>query len=273
VYELNICIPTFNRKNKILHLVEFLVKEFQGRSFAITVRDNCSSDGTYSALLSKFSGQKNVYIFSNCENLGLGGNLYLMYKEQRSRYIWVIGDDDVINSGIADYLFSQIMGHPGFGSYFLNHSAKEKNNSVIFDSAYSTNKNFDSSLLGIFKDRGSTMMLLSAMIYEVGAVQAVINASPALYGPRLTLPLYMALATSEIRGVFFLRDAAFLENIHGQISWRSEAWKVFVFGVPLEVVRIAFIGKTLYPLILAFRYVINRALSKVTRLMRRVGGS
>jgi len=264
MFELNICIPTFNRKEKVLSLLNYLRTEFHGRSYCITVRDNCSEDGTFCELQSVYGECDNVFIKKNERNIGLGGNLAALYKENISTFIWVIGDDDHLESGIADYLFGSLAKSDA-GCYLLNHQAINKKNQVLFLNAYQCSEEFSDSLLPIFHDKGSVMMFITSVVYRVSAINELVSKKPSNISARLTLPLYMSLGVAELRGVQFLQSNSFLKNIHGDISWSKDAWKVFLIGIPSELLRMFILTGKTYCLLLGVRYLMKRSAAKFLR--------
>lgn len=267
MYKLNICIPTYNRKGKILALLDFLLKEFEGKSYCITVRDNCSEDGTFDALAVSSYSRPNIYIKKNDQNVGLGGNLKLLYEEERSEFLWVVGDDDWLGEGIADYIFEYISADTA-GCYLINHQAVGRNLETLFYDAYSSLSHNSDSLLPIFKERGSVMMFISSVVFRVAAIKELVTKRPSAFYPRLTLPLYMSLGVAELQGVEFLSQNIYLKNIHGETSWKGQARKVFLIGVPSELFRISMLTRNVSPIILCARYILKKAIGKFS-LQRR----
>lgn len=86
----SVIIPTFNRKEKLLRCISS-VKESKYRPIEIIVVDDCSSDGTYDAVLEHFPDVKLIknkeerYV-SGCRNVGI---------EHSSGDILIFIDDDV----------------------------------------------------------------------------------------------------------------------------------------------------------------------------------
>lgn len=68
---LSICIPTFNRKNKLKEMLDEILDEAKKLNIKIIVSDNCSSDGTQDYLESVKESYSNVKIILNSENMGL----------------------------------------------------------------------------------------------------------------------------------------------------------------------------------------------------------
>lgn len=256
-YQLQICIPTYNRKEKVIGLVDFLIREFSGKSFCLTVRDNDSADGTFETLRNIYSTSNNVFIERNDENIGLAGNLYECYLQDKAEFLWVVGDDDWIGEGIAECIYSQL-GSSTAGCLYINYQADFELGKVDFTEAFPKNISSDETLISLFSESGSRMMFISSMIFRVGSLKKTREAKAAFFYPRLTLPLYVALAVAEFDHCEYIRSNYYLKNIYGDISWRSEVWKVFLYKVPMELFRVYLLKKNLAALRGVINYFLRR---------------
>jgi glycosyltransferase involved in cell wall biosynthesis len=95
-YILSVVIPVYNGVNRISFLLESLARNnyTDHPSIEIIVSDNCSIDGTADLLA---SWQDCLKIILNEINVGFQGNLIKLLQEARGKYIWIVGDDDVIH--------------------------------------------------------------------------------------------------------------------------------------------------------------------------------
>ncbi|MBP3818275.1 MAG: glycosyltransferase [Butyrivibrio sp.] len=95
---LSICIPTYNRKQRLLELLE-LIREYNVNKIPILVFDNASTDGTQKSLQSYVERGEIIY-FRNEKNLGHDGNYLRMIEEGRkyAQYSLWLGDDDRITA-------------------------------------------------------------------------------------------------------------------------------------------------------------------------------
>jgi glycosyltransferase involved in cell wall biosynthesis len=92
---LTICIPTYNRPEKIGSMLKYLSKT-NGIEFAnILVLDNHSEIPVIEIYESLNFNLKNIKIFRN--NLNIGGNANIMkcIEFAESEWIWLLGDDDI----------------------------------------------------------------------------------------------------------------------------------------------------------------------------------
>jgi glycosyltransferase involved in cell wall biosynthesis len=98
---LSICIPTYNRAQLLKSLLETLDGQIQSAvpsDVVIYVSDNCSTDATpeVAAEFQKRPGGRFVYS-RNSENIGLSRNLLKVLGLGKGRFIWTLGDDEVVS--------------------------------------------------------------------------------------------------------------------------------------------------------------------------------
>lgn len=96
---LSICIPTYNRKERLKELLEKLCY-YNKEMIKIIVIDNASTDGT-DEMIKQFNNFNNILYFRNNENLGPDGNCLRIIEEGKkySEYSLWLGDDDRVTQG------------------------------------------------------------------------------------------------------------------------------------------------------------------------------
>lgn len=97
--ELSICIPTYNRKNNLIHQLNSLIYQ-EGASFVnIIVIDNCSNYDVEKAINETFDKDKinNVYVIRNKTNIGGSANIASTFFHCNTPWMWLLGDDDESN--------------------------------------------------------------------------------------------------------------------------------------------------------------------------------
>ncbi len=96
---LSICVPTYNRQDKLKELVESVITQITGLEdkVEICISDNDSDDGTkeYLEKLLK-SNYKYLHINENKENKGFDKNLILLFGMSSGKFLWMMGDDDLV---------------------------------------------------------------------------------------------------------------------------------------------------------------------------------
>jgi hypothetical protein len=95
---LTIAIPTYNRHNKLLRLLDILKDEILRLHLSDVVRiiisDNSDNTITENAI-SNFNYEIiDLQFYKQKENIGFDGNLLFLYQQCISKYIWFISDDD-----------------------------------------------------------------------------------------------------------------------------------------------------------------------------------
>ena len=94
---LSICIPTFNR----LHCLENCLNSikisnnFFNFPFEVCISDN-NPDANARELVSKYQTEFSVNYHCNKKNIGLGKNIVKSVSLARGKYVWVLGNDDLL---------------------------------------------------------------------------------------------------------------------------------------------------------------------------------
>ncbi|AXC11513.1 putative glycosyltransferase [Acidisarcina polymorpha] len=94
---LTIAIPTYNRSLYLARLLESLVPQLNGESrVELIISDNASPDET-PATMEEFRLRGLVFRgIRNHENIGAEANFVQCFTQASGRYVWIVGDDDVI---------------------------------------------------------------------------------------------------------------------------------------------------------------------------------
>lgn len=108
----NILIVTFNRKELLKNLIEFIfIQNFS--DYKITVIDNASSDGSFLYINNLWDLKKNnIEWISLEENIGGAGGFYKGIKyalEQDAEYIWVMDDDGYPSEDCLEKLYNNLL--------------------------------------------------------------------------------------------------------------------------------------------------------------------
>lgn len=101
---LTIAIPTYNRANYLDDLLNCIKTDLYNSDVSkfiqINIFDNASTDNT-AQIVEKYNGSiVNLNYHVNEENSGADPNIYNCYTSANSDYVWVIGDDDLLEHGI-----------------------------------------------------------------------------------------------------------------------------------------------------------------------------
>ncbi len=107
---LSICIPTFNRCEYLQCLLDSVIEQYNN-DFEICVSDNASGDGT-GEYVKKLQKSYNFISYSrNDKNLGFDGNLLKVVGMAKGKYVWIIGDDDMVADGAVAKIYEELHTH------------------------------------------------------------------------------------------------------------------------------------------------------------------
>lgn len=120
---LSIYIPTYNRSNELIGLLEDLRNEgvFADPEIEVVVSDNHSGDDTCIRLEEFRKKESGLVIFRNEENTGLAGNLRDSSFRTTGEYMWIIGDDDRLYKGLIGRCISILKDYEDLDHLFINH--------------------------------------------------------------------------------------------------------------------------------------------------------
>lgn len=117
-YELCICIPTFNRSEKVYKLVKNILK-CTNEKLTVAVLDNASTDNTIRKLKTINDSRLNLY--SNSSNKGsLYNFLHVLGKSGDARFALFCLDKDNINVHHLDAFIIKLIAS-NFGAGYVNH--------------------------------------------------------------------------------------------------------------------------------------------------------
>ncbi|MHB8248727.1 MAG: glycosyltransferase family 2 protein [Acidithiobacillus sp.] len=107
---LTICIPTYNRGQRVYSLVLFLVEQIVSQhrdKVELLVVNNCSTDDTI-ALLTPLESKGVTLINRSVHLPSAEANMFASLEFCRGRYIWFHGDDDIPVVGTVEWLLTTI---------------------------------------------------------------------------------------------------------------------------------------------------------------------
>lgn len=106
---LTIAIPTYNRARYLKELLSLLFDQLMDQPrVELIISDNASPDET-PALLEEFRQRGLQFLYIRNEiNIGADGNILQCFEEAHGKYVWIVGDDDVVVSGGIALILSHI---------------------------------------------------------------------------------------------------------------------------------------------------------------------
>lgn len=134
---LTIAVPTYNRQKYLAELLPDLIAQCEaanvnGQQVEVVVVDNASTDSTSEYVINNFS--KRVRYFRNDTNIGADANFIECVKNSSGQYVWLFGDDEVINANGISLLLKLITKKPALiiaGSEFEESMSFEDYSSLL----------------------------------------------------------------------------------------------------------------------------------------------
>lgn len=125
---LSLCYPTYNRGWCLTEQIERLkCLPFEiNEKIEIIISDNCSTDNTREIVEKAIKDGFSCSYYRNSENLGMDGNFVSCFRKAKGKYVWLLGDDDII---IIDSLI-RILKILENGEYGLVHLYQKKDRIV-----------------------------------------------------------------------------------------------------------------------------------------------
>lgn len=134
---LSICVSTYNRANWIKYTLPVILKytEPYRDIIEVIVCDNASGDNTQE-IVSDFIEIENFYYYKNEKNVGMLGNLKVSAHHCKGKYVWLIGDDDILVEGTIEKVLRAIITNPQIDLVYLNYSYTQIDSPDIIEDYY-----------------------------------------------------------------------------------------------------------------------------------------
>ena len=120
---LSICIPTYNRAEKLSACLTRLYEEKESLDenlVEIIVSDNCSNDNT-EIVVNQFIGKIPIRYIRQTSNIGVTKNVIFLGRIATGKYIWHIADDDIVNKGVITKVITLLKSERAIDSLFINY--------------------------------------------------------------------------------------------------------------------------------------------------------
>jgi glycosyltransferase involved in cell wall biosynthesis len=106
---LTVAIPTYNRLKYLQELLPELLRQCKPYpEIEILVSDNGSTDGTAEYLKTL----PFIQVWTNTENVGAAANFVLCVEDAQGEYVWLFGDDDLIEKDGIDNVMDTLRVYP-----------------------------------------------------------------------------------------------------------------------------------------------------------------
>ncbi len=110
---LAITIPTYNRGELLGILLDSIARDFPRlpADLEVVVLDNASTDDTKAQVQRRMDAGLPVRLVHNSTNIGMDGNLAACFEVTNAKYLWQIGDDEVLHAGACRYVLDFARTH------------------------------------------------------------------------------------------------------------------------------------------------------------------
>lgn len=124
---LSICIPTFNRPDDLKNCLNsiFCQKKINNKLFEVCISDNCSKYNVLK-IIKPFKKKLNIKFNKNKKNLGFAMNVLKVSLMAKGKFIWFLGDDDLVKGNSINYFINLIKKNPKVDFFFINSNNLDK---------------------------------------------------------------------------------------------------------------------------------------------------
>lgn len=219
---LSIYIPTYNRADKVVHQLRFLlreIKDIDAGEIELIVNNNCSTDDTEHKVLETIKGTQVVY-HKNDTNLGICGNGYAAVDFVHGKYFWLIGDDDYLHEGIVKRVYEILTANPRLSNVFLNYSDVSNIETRVYNGRFGLIKDGAAYFSGEGASQIHVMIFTTSNIYlREGLVRAVTDL-PMSECESYGWTAYGALASMKM-GETWLEEKMWTHSDSNNKSWND----------------------------------------------------
>ena len=119
--KLSICIPTFDRKSKLINCLNsiYLASLNSKLDFEVCISDNGSSYDIYN-LIKQFENKLKLKINKNKFNIGYMPNLLKVISISKGDFVWAMGDDDLLMPQALKRVDELFKSNPDVDFFFVN---------------------------------------------------------------------------------------------------------------------------------------------------------
>lgn len=214
---LSICIPTYNRAKylektlpEIIRQVEEINRKDQ---LEVLVSDNCSCDNT-SDIVCELEQLYPITYIKNPINIGPDGNFINCFNKARGKYVWLLGDDDLIlKDSIKEIM--KIISEEDYGLVHIDCENSDGKNEAIDDI------NFFLSNVSYW------ITFISANIFRSDIVKKIKVTEELKRSFMLQVPYFLTSATSYKKN-YLLRRPILGESLANKSNGGYNLFKVFV---------------------------------------------
>lgn len=115
---LSICIPTYNRPESLYYCLKSLSAQ-KTNQFEVCISDNGSSYNI-AKIVEPFKKKLKIKFSRNKKNLGFAINLLKVVSMAKGKFVWLLGDDDLLVEGAVKTLIKRIKNNNNVKFFWVN---------------------------------------------------------------------------------------------------------------------------------------------------------
>lgn len=104
---LTIAIPTYNRSHHLKKCLDHLVSQVNGE-VCLLVQDNNSNNYDFLSFIAPYVEKYGIIAKQNKSNIGGDANIARIFEECKTKWLWVIGDDDYVKPDAVKMVLNNI---------------------------------------------------------------------------------------------------------------------------------------------------------------------
>lgn len=226
---LSICIPTYNRIEKLKKSLNFFIEDgVFGYDTELIVSENCCTDGTpqYLDSFSKMYYGK-IKIIHQKSNIGGQNNINFLLKLSSGQYTWIVGDDDIIHPGIIKEIFGILNSYHDTAWIFIKHNFLTNEGIIEKKEITSCNGDFKDGielfrLLSRSDQKLGPMMFTTANIYRTDLMKKGLSIYyKSNEGTNMALSLGLSFYCSANGRGIITKDILITDDVVN-ISWKDK---------------------------------------------------
>jgi len=219
---ISICIPTYNRESLLKESLVKLISQIREFSIAIYISDNSSSDNTEEVVKELSNNYKYIFYHKNSKNIGLDRNFESVLRMSKTKYSWLLGDDDAIRTESITQILESISNN-NYDFVVLNGGFENKPFVRVKDIQTQIYK--DRNL--ILSELGWHMTWMSSLIFNKKSIEKM-DFSPHYDSLFSHIgAIFNFLSKKDCINVYWLNKPVFYPTSKAIFSWSSMIFKVF----------------------------------------------
>lgn len=163
---LSICIPTHNKTSYLDQSLSRINKIINNNLIEVVISDNSQNQDTLNLYKKKLCNFSYIKYFRNPDILNMDDNIENAISKANGEYVWILGDDDLIEEDSLDYILKNIL-EKKYPIYIINSKSFSGENHIIEFSRnfLKENKIYNEDDNDIFlKEMGGYVTFISSII-------------------------------------------------------------------------------------------------------------